>query len=151
MRNTRKEAIVLVTICSIIVVVVFFESIVFRTPKQLPWISVDEIMNDPSAWVNRTVTVEGNFSGPVFFPPFEHSPWNYTLSSDDITVGVSLNTSVIAISGFDNFSGSTPVVIHGIVEKGEDVIENFTDRSLETKDVYYIAADRIDWVLTLVF
>jgi hypothetical protein len=43
-RTMRKQAIVLYTL---IVVVVFFESIVFRTPKQGQWVSVDEIMNDP--------------------------------------------------------------------------------------------------------
>ena len=78
-----KKATILVTVCVMITVVVFFEFFVFRTPVQQT-ISVDEFASNPSAWLNREVTVEGKLLGPfdethIFGGP----PWNYEFFSSD--------------------------------------------------------------------
>jgi hypothetical protein len=96
----------------------------------------DIIMRDPSAWVNRTVIVEGILSGLLVFPTFEHSPWDYELSSDNLTIGVSLSANVNT-SSFWNSSGS--VRIYGVVEKGEIT---FTFGPSEV--TYYIEAEAVE-------
>ena len=45
-------------------------------------------MSDPSAWVNRSVVVEGNMS--LFMDlGFYGSPWNFNLYSNETVIGVS--------------------------------------------------------------
>jgi len=81
----------------------------------------DIVMRDPSAWVNRTVIVEGNDLGLVVFPPFENSPWNYELISGNQTIGVVLSTSVNVTAFWKSLQGfkSSEVIIYGVVVKGE--------------------------------
>ena len=83
----RKKTTILATACVIIVVVVFFDLCVFKTPTQQAT-TVSIVMSEPSAWVNRSVVVEGNMS------LFEDlgwyaSPWNYNLYSNGTFIGVS--------------------------------------------------------------
>jgi hypothetical protein len=42
--------------------------------------SINEITLDPSAWVNRTVVVEGKLNGPLAY--FTSIPWYYELSAN---------------------------------------------------------------------
>jgi len=69
------------------VIVVFFEFYLFKTPMQTTT-TVSIITNDPSAWVNSWVVVEGNMS---LFENlgFYDSPWNYNLNSNGTFIGVS--------------------------------------------------------------
>jgi uncharacterized protein HemX len=54
----------------------------------------DLVMSDPSAWVNRTVVVEGVFGlSPDAMLLFIKSPWLFEVSSGNQTIGVSLNQS----------------------------------------------------------
>jgi hypothetical protein len=76
----------------------------------------DIIVSDPSVWVNRTVIVEGILSGPLWFPVFEHSPWDYELSSGNQTIGVSLSANVNMNTVWNS---SESVRIYGVVERGE--------------------------------
>jgi DNA-binding transcriptional ArsR family regulator len=100
----------------------------------------DIVMSDPSAWVNRTVVVEG-LLGMVFFPAFESSPWNYELISGNQTIGVSISTSVnmSAFWGMSNFSGY--VSIYGVVESGQFT---FTDQQIPPEVTYYIEAETVE-------
>jgi hypothetical protein len=77
-----KKTTILVTASVMIVVVVFFEFLVLRAPPQ-QMTSVDEIVSNSSAWLNRTVVVEGNLKGPFLLKsnPFGELlflPWQYT-------------------------------------------------------------------------
>jgi outer membrane murein-binding lipoprotein Lpp len=94
------------------------------------------VMSDPSAWVNRSVMVEGVLSGLIVFPTFEHSPWDHELSSGNQTIGVSLSANVNE-STFWN--GSEPVRIYGVVEKDEI---SFTFGPSEV--TYYIEAETVE-------
>jgi hypothetical protein len=70
--------------------------------------TVEEIMLAPSAWVNKTVVIEGSLTGPLFFAPEVMPPWNYMLSSNG-TIGV-LWTGAEYDSAF--------VKVYGVVRKG---------------------------------
>jgi hypothetical protein len=51
-------------------------------------VSVEEISLNLSSWLNRTVVVEGNLTGPYDYTgPYVYA-WNYKLSSNGITIGV---------------------------------------------------------------
>ena len=152
----RKKAVVLVTACVIIAVAAFFEFYAFKTPTPPQrTTTLDEITSDPSAWVNRTVTVEGALSGPYppLSNPFEPSVnFLFELSSGNQTVGISLNATLWNGGDFwkqynydrvQTFSA----IIYGLFKKGE---ANFTLGNLEggpptiTPMVfYYIEAQRI--------
>jgi len=135
LRNMGKKGTILATACIIIVVVVFFELYVFKTPMQ-ETTTVSIIMSDPSAWVSRTVIVEGNlYSFP--FPVIVQSPYNYELSSDGQMIGVSLSASVNMSMSLWNqvWSNSASVKIHGVIEKGEII-----DTAHGSTTTYYIEA-----------
>ena len=130
-----KKSTILATACIIIVVVVFFELYVFKTPMQ-ETTTVSIIMSDPSAWVSRTVTVEGNLY--IFpFPVIVQSPYGYELSSDGQMIGVSLSDSVnMSMSLWKQvLNNSASVKIHGVIQKGEII-----DTAHGNTTTYYIEA-----------
>jgi hypothetical protein len=95
----------------------------------------DIIMSDPSAWVNRTVVVEGNISS--FLPPgFWWPPWNYELGSNGTTIGVSWQ---------GEFYNGKNVLVLGVVTGGRwnEVLANGTVITYGPI-VYFIQAERID-------
>jgi hypothetical protein len=100
----------------------------------------DIIMSNPSAWVNKTVIVQGNLIGPFAFPVLEHSPWDFELSSGGHTIGVSLSTSV-NMSVVWMLNSSAPVRIYGVVEKGEITT---TGGVLPSTITYYIEAEKVE-------
>jgi outer membrane murein-binding lipoprotein Lpp len=51
-------------------------------------VSVEELSLNPSAWLNKTVAVEGNFTGPYQYAGPLVYAWNYLLSSNGTIVGV---------------------------------------------------------------
>ena len=113
-----KKITILATACVIIVVVVFFEFYVFKTSMQQTT-TVSIITNDPSAWVNRSVVVEGNIN---LFMNFGSSapPWNYVLKSNETFIGVFwLGNSDFLLKGGKNWvvTGVNVTVI-GDVTKG---------------------------------
>jgi hypothetical protein len=92
--------------------------------------NVSNIMSDPSAWVNKTVVVEGNIS---FFMNWLYSvPWNYQLSSNGATIGVSWQ---------GNIEEGVNVLVLGVVTEGEVTIPI---NGTPTHNVYFIEAERID-------
>jgi hypothetical protein len=104
----------------------FFELVVFNPAKQK--VSIDQILLNPDAWVNKRVEVEGNFSGPVASIPEEAPPWNYELVSNG-AIGVAWNSSANYESGV--------VMVTGIVREE-------TRGSLQSASVvYYIEAGRV--------
>jgi hypothetical protein len=127
-RNMRKKAVVLVILCTafgISAVAAFFELAVFNPAQQK--FSIDQILLNPDAWVNKRVEVEGNLSGPVVSTP-EAPPWNYQLVSN-AAIGVAWNSS-------DNYESGL-VMVTGTVRKE-------TTGSLQSASgVYYIEAETV--------
>jgi len=70
----------------------------------------DIIMSNPSAWANSTVSVEGVID-PVLRPlePYDVPPWDYALSFDGHTIGVSWQGS---------FYNGENVTVQGVVTGG---------------------------------
>ncbi|MGA2768914.1 MAG: hypothetical protein ABSF24_11470 [Candidatus Bathyarchaeia archaeon] len=131
-----KKVTVLVTVCFMIIVAVFFEFFVFRTPVQQT-ISVDEIASSPSAWLNRTVLVEGNMSGPsLFLQPEMFSPWQYNLTSASAHIGVFWSTGVA-------LNGSVPVKVYGVIKE----VTVFSSLQPPVSSiVYYVNAEKVELV-----
>jgi len=104
------------------------------------------IANDPSAWVNRTVTVEGNLDFASFIGLlFVNSPWEFELSSGRQTIGVALNSSQYEwfMNNFDKpGGGSVHVMIYGVVKQGEF----YTTPSINENPfvTYYIEAQAVE-------
>lgn len=89
------------------------------------------IMNDPSAWVNRTAVVEGNLTGPLVFIPEGAPPWNYELNSNGTTIGVLWKQGDV----YD----SANVRVSGVVRQGRRA-----GGDIPPEIVYYVEAERID-------
>jgi len=122
---------VLLTVCIMSTVVAFFEFGVFRTVAQVT--PLDEIVLNPSAWVNKTVVVEGRLTGSFGHVPEGAPPYDYELSSNGTTIGVFGNNTDI---DYDSVS----VRVYGVVRWGRRA-GGLTYPSL---GVYYIEAERID-------
>jgi hypothetical protein len=131
----RKKAIILGSLCIIILLVVFFEFFVFKIPTQQVT-SINEIVSNPSAWVNRTVVVEGNLSGPMFFMASEYSPYEYELGSESAKIGISW-------SGDNWTKNSVAVTIYGVVREGMDINSLAVNQTPITTIVYYIEANKV--------
>jgi uncharacterized protein YoxC len=93
------------------------------------------ITNDPSAWVNRAVVIEGTIS-PFLPPGFFWPPWNYELSSNGTTIGVSWQGT--------SYNGRNVTVL-GVVTGGRwsEMFANGTV-ALYGPLVYFIEAQGID-------
>jgi hypothetical protein len=93
------------------------------------------ITSDPSAWVNRTVVIEGTIS-PFLPPGFFWPPWNYEISSNGTTIGVSWHGT---------FYDGENVTVQGIVTGGRwsEMLTNGTV-TLYGQVVYFIEAEGID-------
>jgi hypothetical protein len=132
----RKKTVVLVIVCTALAiggVAAFFELVVF-TPAQQK-VSIDQILLNPDAWVNRRVEVEGNFSGPVVSTPEEAPPWNYELVSNG-AIGVAWKSGVNYELGV--------VMVTGIVREG-------TRGGPSASGVCYIEAETVVPVLLNTF
>lgn len=69
--------------CGLIGVLVFHE---LSPYKQALATLIDEINSNPSAWVNKTVVVEGKLMGPSGYILEETPPWNYELAGPNETI-----------------------------------------------------------------
>jgi hypothetical protein len=93
------------------------------------------ISEDPSAWVNQTVIVEGTINlmelsyGAVIW-----TPWDYTLSFNGTTIGISWNGNII---------NGENVTIVGVVAKGQVKIMHFNG-VFTYFDEYFIEAESIE-------
>jgi cell division protein FtsL len=100
-------------------------------------VSVDEITANPSAWVNKRVVVEGNtildwdWGWGWWWPP-----WNFGLSSNETTIGVSWQGSL------DNGKN---VLVLGVVTEGQwnELLANGTTATYGSI-VYFIKAETIE-------
>ena len=114
----RQKTTILAIACVIILVVVFFEFYVFKTPMQ-ETTTVNIITNDPSAWVNNAVVVEGNIN---LFMDLGSSfpPWNYVLKSNDTSIGVFWqgNSDFLLKGGKNWVVTGANVTVAGVVTKG---------------------------------
>ena len=156
MRKMGKKITILTTACVIIVVVVFFEFYVLRLSN---WqnTTINIIKSDPSAWVNKTVVVEGHLDGPELMMPDSSVPYNYGLNSSGQWIGVSFwHTGVNLTSFYSNkyisssygngttiriyfVNSSLTVRIYGIVREGYQYFFNTPENV-----VYYIEAQEVE-------
>ena len=82
---------------------------------------IDEIKSNPSAWVNRTVVVEGKLCGPSVYIPESVPPWDYTLFGPNETIETLGKLETVAIgvlwNGEDHYAFENVKVV-GIVREG---------------------------------
>jgi hypothetical protein len=133
--DSGKKVAVLATVCFVIVVVAFFVFFVFRTPMRQS-ISLNEITSNPSAWLNRTVVVEGNLSGPMFNMS-RFSPWQYNLTYASAKIGVFWSMGV-------RLNDSVAAKVYGVVRKVTVITEIGIDHPSTSTIVYYIEAEKVE-------
>jgi hypothetical protein len=109
--NLRKKTTFLLTVCILILVIVFLEFYVFNNPIQQTT-PVEEIIHDSSSWVNKTVTVEGILA-TVPLP----NPTYYGLFPENQTVflNVQWNSTNALIPQYN----ATTAIVHGIIREEE--------------------------------
>jgi hypothetical protein len=91
------------------------------------------IIGNLPAWLNQTVVVEGNLTGPVGSIPEKPMAWNYDLISRATYMGVSWNTSVWYVS--------VPVRVYGVVT--EKTVHIF-NKMPPYGTLYYIEAEKVE-------
>jgi hypothetical protein len=98
-------------------------------------IPVEEIIRDPSSWVNKTVTVEGVLES-VPMP----NPTLYGLRPVNQTsfLSVQWNSSNVLLP----YNGTTAIV-HGTIKEEEWTIPNLIPQN-HTMEVYYIEAENVE-------
>jgi len=155
-----KKTTILATVCIIIVVVVFFQFYIFRLPTQQTT-TVSIINSDPSAWVNKTVVLEGNLNGPLIMIADSYVPYDYELNSSGQIIGLAFSASVNLTSFYSDqyFNGTTNsltndslitfrvyllnsslrVRIYGIVRKGFIYVRN-----TPWLVTYYIETEKVE-------
>jgi hypothetical protein len=126
--------------------------------------TVNEITHDTSAWVSKTVVVNGRINGPIMTPGDMQLPYSYELSSGGQTVGLSLSASVtLNPSVYTNesdgytfqwtsngsvqvpfyvciFNGSLTLSVYGVVKKGETTY----GWGMPSQVTYYIEAEKVE-------
>jgi hypothetical protein len=130
----RKKTTFLLTasILILVIVIVFLEFYVFDNPYQQAT-PVEEIIRDPSSWVNKPVTVEGILA-TVPLP----SPTSYGLFPENQTAFLSVywNSNVL-IPQFN----ATAAIVHGVIREEEWTPPNIPNSTKEK--VYYIEAENV--------
>jgi cellulose 1,4-beta-cellobiosidase len=81
--------------------------------------TVDDIMLDFPAWLNKTVLVEGNLSGPFVYQSEDARPWNYEFSYPN----GSFNSLLGVFWGQSDFYDFTNVIVVGDVMEGRRAFE----------------------------
>lgn len=116
----------------IILVVVFLTSLSFYMLNHEGIVPVGEIIQDPSSWVGKTVTVEGILES-VPMP----SPTNYILCTENQTgsIGVQWNSS-------DSFIPQYNAIVYGTINEEEWTPPNLVPS--HTMEVYYIEAENLE-------
>jgi len=83
MRRLRTLLTVACAVCAVIVTVAFFEFVMFAHNTLL-----DQIEQNPTAWLGKTIVVEGNLSGPYTFIPESAPSFNCLLETSNGGIGV---------------------------------------------------------------
>ncbi|MGA3291203.1 MAG: hypothetical protein ABSD42_13300 [Candidatus Bathyarchaeia archaeon] len=102
--------------------------------------SINEITLDPSAWVNRTVVVEGKLNGPLAYPT--GIPWYYELSvNGTITPQDAIGPNCIGVDLGNKGSTyeSVNAVVIGVIRKGEIGMTTGT----QPRVTFYIEAEYV--------
>jgi hypothetical protein len=116
----EEKACALVTIA---IVMGIGAGIVILTPNKP---TIQEIVADPSAWVNKTVTIEGYLS-PILDTAWWWPPFHFELSSNPITTGTSIadnrtgfGSNAIGVDVYFNYFVwfNYLVVVTGVVTTG---------------------------------
>lgn len=123
--------------------------------------TVTELLNDTSDWVNRTVVLEGSLNGPLFMPGDENLPYDYEFTSDNQTIGLTFGASVNLTSFYGNqyanvaevnwpnsssvtrvyfLNSSITVRIYGVVEQG---VSTF-GWNMPSQVTYFIEAEEVE-------
>jgi hypothetical protein len=99
--------------------------------------NVSNIMSDPSAWVNKTVVVEGSIEYAYSY--LQAPPWNYKLSSNGATIGVSWQGNNDFLSKW--VDTGVNVLVLGVITEGQVTPPI---NGTHTYNVYFIEAETID-------
>jgi len=135
----RKKTAILATVCIIIIVVVIFGFYVFRL-SVYQTTTVSTITSNPSAWVNKTIVLEGNLDGPLIMMGDAPLPYAYELNSSSQTIGLTFSPSV-NLTAVYLLNSSVTVRIYGIVREGFQYFFNTPENV-----VYYIEAQKVEMV-----
>jgi hypothetical protein len=127
----RKRIVALLIICVVGATAASLGIFALRANVQLT--PVSDILLNPSAWVNRTVVVEGSLTGPFGHVAEDAPPYNYELNSNG-TIGVLWSRS-------DTQCSSTHVRIQGVVRQGKKAAGLWP-----ILVCYYIEAETVDIV-----
>jgi hypothetical protein len=119
-----------------ILVVVFLGFYAFNTPYQQTT-PLDEIIRDPSSWVNKSVTLEGILA-TVPLP----NPTSYELFPENQTVflNVQWNSSDVLIPQYN----ATAAIVHGIIREEEWTAPNVMPPNSTREVVYCIEAEKVE-------
>jgi hypothetical protein len=109
---------------------------VFNNPYQQTT-PVEEIIHDPSSWVNKTVIVNGILANvpqpnPTYYGPF---PENQT-----VFLNVQWNSSDVLIPQYN----ATTAIVHGVIRAEEWTTPNIMPPNPTKQVVYYIEAERVE-------
>lgn len=80
-----------------------------------------EINSNPSVWLNRTVMVEGKLSGPSYYIPEDHPPWNYELFGPNETIetlGKPETVAIVVLWNGEVQYAFADVIVIGVVREG---------------------------------
>ena len=97
---------------------------------------MNEIIRDPSSWVNKTVTVEGILANMP-----QPNPTSYGLFPENQTVflNVQWNSSAVLIPQYN----ATAAIVHGVIREEEWTPPNIMPPNSTKEKVYYIEAERV--------
>lgn len=99
-------------------------------------VNIDEISSAPSAWVNRTVVVEGKLWGPLgVFVPENYYPWNFRLFRPNATLKAGVSIGVRWASE-DHYAFERVIVV-GTVK------EDYCLQGMKPSICYYIEGREI--------
>jgi len=146
--NMKKNTIILVTAIILFLIAEFFVFFEFGTSTQ-QMTTIAEIESDRTAWVNKTVTVEGILSNQYFIQPWETSPILWKLTKDNQIILVAINATELkdseyALEQILNHD-SALVTVYGTLIIGYIVISNtrYGSVSIPPWTYEYIQAQKI--------
>jgi DNA-binding transcriptional ArsR family regulator/outer membrane murein-binding lipoprotein Lpp len=100
----------------------------------------DDFISDPSAWVNKTVVVEGSIEPAYSY--FAAWPWNYELSSSGTFIGISWQgNNDFLFNGTNWVNTGVNVLVAGVVTEGQ---VTYLMNGNHTYNAYFIEAESID-------
>jgi hypothetical protein len=101
--------------------------------------NVSNIMSDPSAWLNKTVVVEGSIEYAYSY--LQAPPWNYKLNSNGATIGVSWQGNNDFLLNGTGWITGVNVLVLGVITEGQVTPPI---NGTHTYNVYFIQAETIE-------